>query len=70
MIKLGIYEHYKGKQYKVVGIAKHSETMEDMVIYEPLYESEFKRWVRPLAMFTENVIVNAKEVPRFKKLIE
>ena len=70
MIKLGIYEHYKGKQYKVVGIAKHSETMEDMVIYEPLYESEFKRWVRPLTMFTENVIVNGKEVPRFKKLIE
>ena len=64
----GIYEHYKGKQYKVIGIAKHSETMEDVVVYEPLYKSEFKLWVRPLAMFLETVIVNGKKVPRFEKV--
>jgi hypothetical protein len=66
-LKLGIYEHYKGKKYRVIGIAKHSETLEDVVVYEALYENEMsKLWVRPLTMFTENVIVEGKTVPRFK----
>ena len=69
-IKLGKYQHYKGKFYKVVGVAKHSETLEDLVVYIALYESpEFGKdalWVRPLKMFLENVELNGKTIPRFK----
>lgn len=67
-LKLGEYEHYKsGKKYRVIGVAKHSETLEDMVVYEALYDNEMsKLWVRPLAMFLENVTVDGKRVPRFK----
>lgn len=51
-LKPGIYEHYKGKRYKVIGVAKHSETLEDLGVYEPLYESSLaKMWVRPISMF-------------------
>ena len=66
-LKLGVYEHYKnGKKYRVLGVAKHSETLEDMVVYEALYENEMsKLWVRPLAMFLEEVEFNGKQVPRF-----
>ena len=48
-IPLGIYRHYKGNRYKVIGFAKHSETLEDMVIYKALY-GERGTWVRPLSM--------------------
>ena len=69
-LKLGIYEHYKGKKYKVIGIARHSETLEELVVYMALYDSkEFGRnalWVRPKKMFLETVIVDGKEVPRFR----
>ncbi len=65
-LKLGKYRHYKNKEYRVVGIARHSETLEDMVIYEPLYKSDSKFWVRPLAMFVENVEVDGKIMPRFE----
>ncbi len=65
MLKKGIYRHYKGPQYKVVGVAKHSETEEDQVVYKPLY-GEHSLWVRPLAMFTETVEVDGKQVPRFE----
>ena len=66
-LKLGQYKHYKGGLYKVLSIAKHSETLEDMVIYEALYENEVSKvWVRPLKMFTEKVIVNGMRIPRFK----
>lgn len=70
--KLGVYEHYKNrKKYRVVGVAKHSETLEDMVVYEALYENEVsKLWVRPLAMFLEEVEVAGKRVPRFNYLSE
>ena len=68
MLELGVYEHYKGKQYQVLGVAHHSETMEELVVYEALYETEMKLWVRPLAMFLEEVEVNGEMVPRFKKL--
>lgn len=66
-LKLGIYKHYKtGKKYRVIGAAKHSETLEDMVAYEALYENEVsKLWVRPLKMFCEEVSFEGKQVPRF-----
>ena len=67
-LKLGKYQHYKGNFYEVIGIARHSETLEEMVVYRALYDSEFGSntlWVRPLAMFLENVIVGGKKVSRF-----
>ena len=54
MIKLGIYQHFKGNEYKVIGTATHSETQEEFVVYQALY-GERKLWVRPLKMFLENV---------------
>lgn len=68
-IKLGTYEHYKGKQYEVIGIAKHSETLEEMVVYRALY-GERGLWVRPLNMFLEEVEMGEKKVPRFKYIRE
>lgn len=65
-IKIGKYEHYKGKFYRVLGVARHSETEEDLVVYEPLYPSILKWWVRPLKMFMEKVEINGKKIPRFK----
>ena len=69
-MKLGIYKHNKsGKKYRMIGIAKHSETLEDLVIYESLSENEVsKLWVRPLSMFEEKVELNGQKVPRFKHL--
>ena len=65
-LRLGIYRHYKGREYRVFGIAKHSETLEDMVVYEALYENEVSSlWVRPLTMFTEIVVVDGVSMPRF-----
>ncbi len=62
----GIYRHYKGKTYRVIDLAKHSESLEWMVIYECLYENpEGKIWVRPMEMFMENVTIEGKSVPRF-----
>jgi len=65
----GLYKHYKTeKLYKVVGIARHSETLEDMVIYQPQYESETALWVRPLKMFLEKIEWpknSGKKVARF-----
>lgn len=66
----GIYQHYKGNLYEVIGTAHHSETLEVVVVYRALYKSEEfgenALWVRPLAMFLENVIIDGKEMPRFK----
>ena len=53
-IKLGIYRHYKGNEYEILGTAKHSETLEELVVYRKLY-SDHSLWVRPLEMFTEYV---------------
>lgn len=67
----GIYQHYKGKKYLVLRTAKHSETLEELVVYVALYENEKSPlWVRPLQMFLEEVEVNGKKVPRFRKVSE
>lgn len=69
MIKPGIYEHYKGKKYRVIDVAKHSETLEDFVIYECLYKNDLTQfWVRPISLFTDEVEYNGQKVPRFKYL--
>ena len=65
MIKIGKYEHCKGGQYEVLGIAKHSETMEEFVVYKALY-GEGDLWIRPIKMFLEEVEFGGKKVPRFK----
>lgn len=67
-MKLGKYQHSKTRNfYRVIAIAKHSETLEDLIVYEALYENPLgKIWVRPLKMFIENVEINGKLVPRFK----
>ncbi|MCD4811079.1 DUF1653 domain-containing protein [bacterium] len=71
-LKLGKYKHYKGKQYEVIALAKHSETLEELVIYKALYESkEFGNnavWARPKSMFFETVNIDGKETPRFKSV--
>ncbi|MBU2540143.1 DUF1653 domain-containing protein [Patescibacteria group bacterium] len=75
-IKTGIYQHFKGNNYEVLGTAKHSETLEELVVYKSLYAcpSEARKrmrgdgelWVRPLKMFLEKVEIGGKKVPRFK----
>lgn len=63
----GRYRHYKGHDYDVVGVARHSETLEAVVIYRPLY-GEGALWVRPHAMFVETVVVDGHEVSRFAQV--
>lgn len=69
-MKLWIYKHYKWNLYEVIWIAKHSETLEDLVVYKALYNSwDFwnnSLWVRPKKMFLEKIIIDSKEIPRFK----
>lgn len=68
-VKAGKYQHYKGKLYLVVGEVKHSETLEDLVLYISLYDNPTSQiWVRPKAMFLEKVAVKGKRIPRFKFL--
>lgn len=61
----GIYRHYKGLDYKVLYIARHSETLESLVVYQALY-GEFGIWVRPLDMFLETLLINNEMRPRFE----
>ncbi|BES69010.1 DUF1653 domain-containing protein [Marinobacter nanhaiticus D15-8W] len=63
-LKPGRYRHYKGKDYEVIGVARHSETEEELVVYRPLYGDQ-GLWVRPLSMFRETVDVAGESVPRF-----
>lgn len=63
----GIYRHYKGSLYQVLHTAKHSETEETLVVYRCLY-GEYGVWVRPMAMFTESVMIDGKQVPRFEMI--
>lgn len=65
-MKPGIYKHYKGREYKVHFVGRHSESLEDFVIYEPLYDSDSKYWIRPLKMFEEYVERDGKKVRRFE----
>lgn len=71
-IKPGTYQHYKGKMYEVIGVARHSESLDEFVVYRALYDSEeFGKnalWIRPKQMFMENIVVNGKQVPRFRKV--
>lgn len=70
-MKLGIYQHFKGMKYKVLGLVKHSETLEDLVLYEALYENPHgKLWVRPKEMFFEEVEREGKKFPRFTFIAE
>ena len=64
MIKPGKYRHFKGNEYEVIGTAKHSETMEEMVVYRALY-GEFGLWVRPASMWEETVERDGKTYQRF-----
>jgi len=66
-VKMGRYKHYKGDLYQVVGTALHSETREPLVVYVALYGSS-QLWARPRQMFTEEVEVDGKIVPRFKQI--
>lgn len=63
-LQLGRYKHFKGGEYEVIGVAKHSETQEEIVVYRALY-GDRELWVRPLTMFTEQVEVGGTLVPRF-----
>ena len=64
MIKAGKYRHYKGNYYEVIGMARHSETLEDMVVYRALY-GDHGLWVRPASMWNEIVEVNGERMTRF-----
>lgn len=64
MVKIGKYRHFKGGMYEVIGVAKHSETLEKLVVYRALY-GEGEVWVRPLEMWTETVQHEGKTVKRF-----
>ena len=69
-LKKGIYQHYKGQLYQVMNVATHSETEEKLVVYQCLY-GDYSIWVRPLAMFTETVMLeDDREVERFKLIQE
>lgn len=66
---IGLYRHYKGGLYEVIGTVRHSETLEPMTLYRALY-GEHGLWVRPAAMFTEEVTIEGVRQPRFKKTAE
>lgn len=69
-MQLGKYQHYKGNFYEVIGLANHSETLEELVVYKALYASaefgENALWIRPKTMFFQNVVIDGIEKPRFK----
>ncbi|MCX6706600.1 MAG: DUF1653 domain-containing protein [Candidatus Woesearchaeota archaeon] len=68
--KKGIYRHYKGRTYEVIGTARHSETLEELIVYRALYTSKkFGKnalWARPKRMFLEKITFEGKRIPRFK----
>lgn len=64
-LQQGIYKHYKGNLYQVIGVGLHTETQETLVFYKALY-GEYRLFARPFAMFTETLTIEEHEVPRFK----
>lgn len=66
-IEPGLYKHYKGNTYEVLGMARHSETLESMVIYKATDQAG-NVWVRPAAMFTETLLMEGEKKPRFEKI--
>jgi hypothetical protein len=64
--KLGKYKHFKGNFYRVLGTALQTESREELVIYEPLYDTDVQLFARPLAMFTDEVEVDGKKIKRFE----
>jgi hypothetical protein len=68
-LELGLYKHYKGGIYEVIGIARHSETLEQLVVYKATYQQEGENlWLRPISMFNEKINVDGREVNRFSKI--
>ena len=63
----GLYRHYKGNDYRVLGLARHSETLAPLVVYQALY-GERGLWVRPAAMFIESVLIAGQSQPRFRRV--
>ncbi len=68
-LRPGRYRHYKGNDYEVIGVARHSETEEKLVVYRCLY-GDYSLWVRPLTMFIETVTVDGEQVERFARVGE
>ncbi len=66
-LQTGRYQHYKGQYYEVIGVAHHSETMEELMVYRALY-GDYGLWVRPRAMFEETVLVDGQAIPRFRRV--
>lgn len=64
-VRLGKYKHYKGNLYEVLGVAKHSETCEEYVVYKALYKEQ-ELWIRPKEMFMEKIEKNGKWISRFE----
>ena len=64
---LGRYRHYKGLDYQLLGVVRHSESLEPMVLYRPLYASRGD-WVRPYTMFFEDVVIDGVKQPRFARI--
>ena len=66
---LGHYRHYKGGNYRLLGVVRHSETLEPLVLYRPL-DSDIGDWVRPYAMFFEDVVIDGVRQPRFRRIAD
>ena len=69
IVRPGRYRHYKNRDYIVIGVATHSETNEELVVYRTDY-GDFSLWVRPKSMFTEHVLIDAQMAPRFRYIGE
>ena len=68
-MKLGLYQHYKGHLYQIIGVSRHTETLEELVVYQSLY-GNYGLWVRLVSMFQESVEQEKKMIPRFKYIGE